>query len=232
MGIDVICGSPSLIPGQNASQSVKPGNQRPLSGTNKSKRPAPPQMHPGCETWSMKKMKRREQHASRIHHACVRRYDTFGSENRGALPLGAPLPLCRVLVQPLDKPLLVLVGQVRHAVVQEIKTAPRCYTTKACQQPGSRRGSKKGDEPLLTSISPNINPHLQFQQRSSHAGAVVAVELALDVEHAPPQPGVVQVLAGGRVEVPGARGGGCLARRRVGVDRDDGVANALLVGAR
>lgn len=59
------------------------------------------------------------------------------------------------------------------------------------------------------------------------------MELALDVEHAPPQPGVVQVLAGGRVEVPGARGGGRLARGRVGVSRDDGVARAaLLLGAR
>lgn len=82
---------------------------------------------------------------------------------------------------------------------------------------------------VLTGISPNINPHLQLQQRSGHAGAVVAVELALNVEHAPPQPGVVQILAGGRVEVPGACRGGRLARRRQrrGVGRDDGVARAL-----
>lgn len=53
-----------------------------------------------------------------------RRIDRPSSEHRGPLPLGAPLALGRVLVQPLDEPLLVLVGQVRHAVVYEIKTAP------------------------------------------------------------------------------------------------------------
>lgn len=56
-----------------------------------------------------------------------KRQDKPSSEDRGALPLGAPLPLRRVLVQPLDEPLLVLVRQVRHAVVQEVKTAARCY---------------------------------------------------------------------------------------------------------
>lgn len=74
----------------------------------------------------------------------------------------------------------------------------------ARQQMGITQMKQNGDR-LLTGISPNINPHLQLQQRSGHAGAVVAVELALDVEHAPPQPGVVQVLPRGRVEVPGAR---------------------------
>lgn len=85
-------------------------------------------------------------------------------------------------MQPLEEPLLVLLGQVGHAVVQEIKTASRW------------------------SISANINAHLKLQERSSHARAVVAVELALDVKHAAPQASIVQVLAGGRVEVPRARG--------------------------
>lgn len=96
-----------------------------------------------------------------------------------------------------------------------------------------RKGKRRLEEvKALTSISANINTHLQLQQRSSHARAVVAVELALDVQHAPPQAGVVQVLAGGRVEVPGARGGGRLARRGEGVvgRGDDGVARALHLG--
>lgn len=100
----------------------------PLPGTNNSKRRAPPYMHPGCETWSMEKMekKTRVQYASHVYDACMRtKKGTPSSEHRSALPLGALLALARVFVQPLDEPLLVLVGQVRHAVVYEIKTAPR-----------------------------------------------------------------------------------------------------------
>lgn len=58
---------------KNASQSVKPRRRRRLSGTNNSKRRHPPKMHPGCETRSMKNMKRQVQRASRAHGACMQK---------------------------------------------------------------------------------------------------------------------------------------------------------------
>lgn len=232
MGIDVVCVFPSLIPCQNASQSVNPPPpQRPLSGTNNSKRRSPPEMHPGCETWSMKNMEKRQvQRALRVHEACM------PSEEKKGKTSPAQNTEARFHLALLFR---FVEFSCSHSTSLSLSSSGRSDTLSFRRSRQLRDATQrwhvskpafcggKKDE-LLTSISANINAHLQLQQRGSHARAVVAVELALDVEHTPPQACIIQVLAGGRVEVPGARRGH-LARR--GGGRDDGVARALRLDA-